>query len=551
MLPASGAWRPGDHPGQRRFLSLATRPAVRARRRRLAARHHDRLRDLGRARRRRRQRRARVPRPHRRQPRRRPARRRPPAAGWWDGLIGPGKALDTDRYFVVCANVLGGCQGTTGPASPHPDDGRPYASRFPVVSIRDWVRTQAALADHLGIDRWLTAVGGSMGGMMVLEWAIMFPDRVRSIVPIATCVAATAQQIGWWSTGRRVIHLDPRFRGGDYYDAAPGDGPHEGLALARMISQITFRSDDVFTDRFGREVVEPLERRVLAVAAVRGRALPRVPRRQARAPLRRQHLPARHEGDGPARHRSRPRRHRTRRCDGSRRRCSPSASARDILYPAYQSREIVDGVVARRRRRRVRRARQPARPRRVPPRVRPGRRRADRVPRREWRRMADDAHPEWRSETRAVRAGRTLQRRLARAGAVAVDDVLQPVGRRGVRARPSPRTPRKFYSRNGSPTVLEFEDAVAALEGAEAALAFASGMGAISLGAADVLLEPATTSSRSRPRSRSPTRCSRCCARASASTSRSSTPPTATRCAPRCVRARRSWCSSRRPPTRA
>ena len=126
------------------------------------------------------------------------------------------------------------------------------------MSIRDWVRTQAALADHLGIDRWLTAVGGSMGGMMVLEWAIMFPDRVRSIVPIATCTAATAQQIGWWSTGRRVLHLDPRFRGGDYYDAAPGDGPHEGLALARMISQITFRSDDVFTDRFGREVVEPL-----------------------------------------------------------------------------------------------------------------------------------------------------------------------------------------------------------------------------------------------------------------------------------------------------
>jgi len=258
MLPASGAWRPGDHPGERRFLSLARdRPFV--------LEGGGSLRDItiafetwgaldadggnavlvchaltgdshaagplvdGHA-----------------------------AAGWWDGLIGPGKALDTDRYFVVCANVLGGCQGTTGPSSPHPDDGRPYASRFPVVSIRDWVRTQAALADHLGIDRWLTAVGGSMGGMMVLELAIMFPDRVRSIIPIATCVAATAQQIGWWSTGRRVIHLDRGFRGGDYYDAAPGDGPHQGLALARMISQITFRSDDVFTDRFGREVVEPL-----------------------------------------------------------------------------------------------------------------------------------------------------------------------------------------------------------------------------------------------------------------------------------------------------
>jgi homoserine O-acetyltransferase len=258
MLPASGAWRPGDAPGRRQFLSLAEdRPFV--------LEGGGALRDItlayetwgalaadagnailvchaltgdshaaG------------------------PAEDGHATPGWWDGLIGPGLPLDTDKYFVVCANVLGGCQGTTGPSSAHPDDGQPYASRFPVVSIRDWVRTQSALADHLGIDTWLTAVGGSMGGMMVLEWAIMFPHRVRSVVPIATCVAATAQQIGWWSSGRRVLQLDPKFRGGDYYDAAPGDGPHEGLALARMISQITFRSDDVFTDRFGREVVEPL-----------------------------------------------------------------------------------------------------------------------------------------------------------------------------------------------------------------------------------------------------------------------------------------------------
>lgn len=258
MLPASGAWRIGDPPGQRRFLSIAAdRPFV--------LEGGGALRDIslayetwgtlaadagnailvchaltgdshaaG------------------------PAVEGHFAPGWWDGLIGPGRAIDTDKYFVVCANVLGGCQGTTGPASPHPEDGRPYASRFPVVSIRDWVRTQAALADHLGVDTWLSAVGGSMGGMMVLEWAIMFPHRVRSVVPIATCVAASAQQIGWWSSGRRVVQLDPKFRGGDYYDAEPGDGPHEGLAAARMISQITFRSDDVFTDRFGREVVEPL-----------------------------------------------------------------------------------------------------------------------------------------------------------------------------------------------------------------------------------------------------------------------------------------------------
>jgi len=181
-----------------------------------------------------------------------------PTPGWWDALIGPGRAIDTDRYFVVCPNVLGGCQGSTGPASAHPDDGKPYGSRFPVVSVRDWVRTQAALADHLGVRQWLTVVGGSMGGMMVLEWGVMFPDRVRSLVPIATCAAASAQQIAWWATGRRLIRMDPGFRGGDYYDAPPGQGPHEGLALARMVSQITFRTDDVFTDRFGREVVEPL-----------------------------------------------------------------------------------------------------------------------------------------------------------------------------------------------------------------------------------------------------------------------------------------------------
>jgi len=178
--------------------------------------------------------------------------------GWWDDLIGPGRAVDTDEWFVVCANVLGGCQGTTGPAHPHPDDNKPFGSRFPVVSIRDMVRAQVAVADRVGVARWAAVIGGSMGGMQALEWAVMYPERVRSIIPIATCLAATAQQIGWWSTGRRIIRLDPRWRGGDYYDAAPGDGPSEGLALARQVSQITFRTDDVFTDRFGREVVEPI-----------------------------------------------------------------------------------------------------------------------------------------------------------------------------------------------------------------------------------------------------------------------------------------------------
>lgn len=179
-----------------------------------------------------------------------------PAPGWWDDLIGPGRPIDTDRWFVVCANVLGGCQGSTGPASPHPTDGHPYGSRFPVVTIRDMVRAQARLATHLGVGAWHAVVGGSMGGMQVLEWALTFPQRVRSIVPIATCAQATAQQIAWGAIGRRAIRLDPRWRGGDYYDAPPGEGPTEGLAVARMIAQVTFRSDNVFTDKFGRDLAD-------------------------------------------------------------------------------------------------------------------------------------------------------------------------------------------------------------------------------------------------------------------------------------------------------
>jgi len=172
--------------------------------------------------------------------------------GWWEGMVGPGCWIDTDRFFVVCANVLGGCQGTTGPASPHPSDGRPYALRFPVVTVRDMVRTQRQLADHLGVERWASVIGGSMGGMQALEWGIMYPDRVRSLIPIATCVAHTAQQVALGHVGREAIRSDERWRNGDYYDANPGDGPHRGLAVARMLAQITFRTDLVYTNRFGR-----------------------------------------------------------------------------------------------------------------------------------------------------------------------------------------------------------------------------------------------------------------------------------------------------------
>jgi len=182
-----------------------------------------------------------------------------PSEGWWDGLIGPGRPLDTDRYFVVCSNVLGGCQGTTGPASIDPRTDRPYGSRFPVVTIRDMVRVQALLANHLGIDRWACVVGGSMGGMQVLEWATMFPDRVSSMFAIATTAQASAQQIAWSMVGRRAILADPAFRGGDYYDAAPGEGPHVGLKLAREIAQIHYRSEVAFADRFGRRQLDRLD----------------------------------------------------------------------------------------------------------------------------------------------------------------------------------------------------------------------------------------------------------------------------------------------------
>ena len=179
-----------------------------------------------------------------------------PTPGWWEGVVGPGKAIDTNKWFVVCSNVIGGCQGSTGPATAHPEDGQLYGSRFPVITIRDMVRAQVRLTDMLGIRAWHSVVGGSMGGMQVLEWAVTFPDRVKTIIPIATCAQATAQQIAWGAIGRRAIRLDPKWRNGEYYDAASGEGPWEGLAIARMLSQVTFRSDNVFNERFGRALVD-------------------------------------------------------------------------------------------------------------------------------------------------------------------------------------------------------------------------------------------------------------------------------------------------------
>ncbi len=179
-----------------------------------------------------------------------------PTGGWWSEMIGPGRAIDTDRYFVVCSNVLGGCQGTTGPADLDPAAGRRYGPRFPVVTIRDMVRTQAALADHLGIGSWLAVIGGSMGGMQVLEWAAMYPARVRSIVPLATCAAASALQIAWSAVERLAIATDGAWCGGDYYDKP--EGPWMGLAVARQIAQVTYRSGQSFERRFGRQMFDPV-----------------------------------------------------------------------------------------------------------------------------------------------------------------------------------------------------------------------------------------------------------------------------------------------------
>ena len=169
--------------------------------------------------------------------------------GWWDGLIGPGAAIDTNRYFVVCPNVLGGCQGTTGPASDGPD-GERYGSRFPVITIRDQVAVEVALADSLGIETWAAVVGGSMGGMRVLEWCIAQPDRVARAMVLAVGAAASADQIALCSLQVRAIRSDPAFQGGDYYDTEAR--PVDGLSIARGIGQYTYRTGAEFEGRFGR-----------------------------------------------------------------------------------------------------------------------------------------------------------------------------------------------------------------------------------------------------------------------------------------------------------
>ncbi|PCN46894.1 homoserine O-acetyltransferase [Curtobacterium sp. 'Ferrero'] len=245
--PVTGAWRPGDDPGHRRFESLGEQwvrggriPSVRVAYETWGTLSPTRdnavlvfhaltgdshvTGDAG------------------------PGHR---TAGWWGDVVGPGRAIDTDRYFVVVPNMLGSCHGTTGPSSVAPD-GVEWGSRFPFVTVRDQVAVQARLADRLGIERFAAVVGGSMGGMHALEFAISHADRVERLAVLASTAQTTADQIAANSLQRAAIQMDPAFAGGDYYDSEPGEGPHRGLALARRMALMTYRAPDELNGRFDR-----------------------------------------------------------------------------------------------------------------------------------------------------------------------------------------------------------------------------------------------------------------------------------------------------------
>ena len=176
--------------------------------------------------------------------------------GWWDIIIGPGKALDTDKFFVICSNVLGGCKGTTGPSSINSKTGKPYGLDFPFITVKDMVNVQKMLLDHLDIDKLFAVVGGSFGGMQVLQWCVSYPDMVRLAVPIATSAYSSPQQIAFNEVGRRAITSDPDWISGNYYGRTP---PARGLSLARMIGHITYLSDESMHQKFGRKLQDKSE----------------------------------------------------------------------------------------------------------------------------------------------------------------------------------------------------------------------------------------------------------------------------------------------------
>ncbi len=173
--------------------------------------------------------------------------------GWWDSMIGPGKAFDTDKYFVICPNVIGGCKGSTGPSSVNLKTGKPYALDFPMITIADMVHAQRRLIDHLDIDQLLCVSGGSMGGMQVLQWVALYPERVRAAIPIATAMKHSPQQIAFDEVGRQAVMADPDWREGNYYGHSQ---PEKGLAVARMIGHITYMSDRSMEEKFSRRLKE-------------------------------------------------------------------------------------------------------------------------------------------------------------------------------------------------------------------------------------------------------------------------------------------------------
>jgi homoserine O-acetyltransferase/O-succinyltransferase len=259
LPPASGAWREGGHPGDRRFVDLGAfdlelgghLPQVRVAYETWGELNADASNAVlvlhaltgdshvvG------------------------PAGPGHVTAGWWDGLIGPGAPIDTREWFVVAPNVLGGCQGSTGPSSARPD-GKPWGSAFPRITVRDQVQVEAALADHLGIAAWASLVGASMGAMRALEWLVGRPERTSSGLVLGVGAAATGDQIGTQSAQILAITSDPRWRDGDYYDAPAGEGPHVGMGLARRIAHLTYRSANELQVRFGnapQDGEDPLRR---------------------------------------------------------------------------------------------------------------------------------------------------------------------------------------------------------------------------------------------------------------------------------------------------
>ncbi|MFP7760863.1 homoserine O-acetyltransferase [Marisediminicola sp. LYQ134] len=246
--PATGAWREGDHPGDRSFLSLGplelesgeTLPHVRMAFEtwgELAADRNNAVLVLH----------ALTGDSHITGD---PVRGHP-TAGWWSEMVGPGLAIDTDEFYVVAPNMLGGCQGTTGPASLAPD-GAEWGARFPYLTIRDQVAAGARFSDALGIERWAAVVGGSMGGMQALEWAVGHPDRVARVAVLAAPPSSSADQIALNSVQLEAIRMDPAFANGSYYDAPDGEGPYRGLALARRMALLNYRSPTELNDRFER-----------------------------------------------------------------------------------------------------------------------------------------------------------------------------------------------------------------------------------------------------------------------------------------------------------